>query len=109
MLYDGQGHLAQGPRQQLLPAQVGGDERLLEMLSQARGLSYTATETALEAALGSRTRFKRRARREETYARYPFYRSGELERGSLFSRSSNGMEAVFQATGRARDERAILC
>jgi len=41
-----------------------------------------------------------RARRDDTHARYPFYRSSELERTRLFSRASNGCNDVFQAIGR---------
>ncbi len=41
-----------------------------------------------------------KARKPDTYARYPFYGSREPERARLFARSSNGSDNVFQAIGR---------
>jgi hypothetical protein len=47
-----------------------------------------------------------KTRREDTHARYPFYRSSAPERESLFCRSSNGAVDVFQAIGRPADPAA---
>lgn len=47
-----------------------------------------------------------RARREFTYARYPFYRSTEYERKRLFSRSSNASHDIWEAIGREVESEA---
>lgn len=46
-----------------------------------------------------------RVQRESIHARYPFYRSSDIERVQLFERSSNLSDGVLQAVGREAERK----